>query len=309
MAQQSVAVTPAHLFFDDNRPYYINRVSESFELQLHRHEFTEICLVMEGAGVHYIGEQSMDVHAGDVFVLPLGTPHVFRPRSTSSRYPLMIGNFILVPGQAEAALSSFPGLEELQSARKALNLLPGSPEWFRLRDDRGVIRRIMEEGLEVLRDKRPGGTAQLHALFILLLAELEEHCRGGAKSHSLGSRSRPGIEAVIRKLRSDPGIPFRAEELAGEAGLSVRHFHRLFAETAGKPFSRFVQELRIREACRLLRSTAMGVEQIAEACGYQDRSFFTVLFRRHTGLSPREYRERRQPRSTQQADLERCAEK
>lgn len=293
MAQQSVAVTPAHLFFDDNRPYYVNRVSESFELQLHRHEFTEICLVIEGTGVHYVGEHSMDVQAGDVFVLPLGTPHVFRPRSTSSRFPLLIGNFILVPGQAEAALSSFPGLDELQSARRALNLLPGSPEWFRLKDDRGVVRRIMEEGLEVLRDQRPGGTARLHALFILLLAELEEHCRGTTKSFCRESGSRPGIEAVIRKLRSDPCIPFRAEELAGEAGLSVRHFHRLFAEAAGKPLSRFVQELRIREACRLLRSTSMGVERVAEACGYQDRSFFSVLFRRHTGLTPREYRVQR----------------
>ncbi|CDN43173.1 helix-turn-helix domain-containing protein [Paenibacillus sp. P22] len=141
--------------------------------------------------------------------------------------------------------------------------------------------------------QRPGGTARLHALFILLLAELEEHCRGTTKSYCRESGSRPGIEAVIRKLRSDPCIPFRAEELAGEAGLSVRHFHRLFAEAAGKPLSRFVQELRIREACRLLRSTSMGVERVAEACGYQDRSFFSVLFRRHTGLTPREYRVQR----------------
>jgi len=50
-------------------------------------------------------------------------------------------------------------------------------------------------------------------------------------------------------------------------------------------------QLRIEKACELLRENDLNISQIARATGYDDLAAFNHFFRRHTGFSPRDYRE------------------
>jgi two-component system response regulator YesN len=63
-----------------------------------------------------------------------------------------------------------------------------------------------------------------------------------------------------------------------------------FKEKAGKTFVRFLTELRIQEAEKLLHNSDMKVTAIAENVGFDNSSYFTKIFKRETGLTPAEYR-------------------
>jgi YesN/AraC family two-component response regulator len=54
----------------------------------------------------------------------------------------------------------------------------------------------------------------------------------------------------------------------------------------------YVISLRINNAMNLMENTDYNIEQIAEAVGYDNPSYFRRLFHKHTGLSPSEYRQR-----------------
>ena len=76
----------------------------------------------------------------------------------------------------------------------------------------------------------------------------------------------------------------------------AEHFHKnpsvlsnSFSKETGQTLTNFVHQIRIQEALRLFNTTDMSVSQVATAVGYQDFSYFSKVFSRHVGLSPRQY--------------------
>lgn len=80
------------------------------------------------------------------------------------------------------------------------------------------------------------------------------------------------------------------ETLAGLSGVTVQHFCRVFkAETLMRPLE-YLARRRISEAKALLSDTALEIGEIGRLVGYPDRNYFSMVFRRTEGVSPREYR-------------------
>jgi AraC family L-rhamnose operon transcriptional activator RhaR len=257
-------------------------------LQLHEHEFTEICYVAEGKGFHYIGEETLSVSPGDLFILPIGTSHVFRPRSTDSEYPLVVYNFIFIADRVAEALQRFPGLDSLASVTKLLNLVPGQPEWKQFRDSSGVFHTLLVQAYMEFRQRKIGFVPRMHCLFIILATELERHLTG--LENDIPMKTERILGEAISFIRENFAASITAGQTASSVGLSERHFHRLFTKEMGFTFTHFIQSLRIEHSCKLLRTTRLSVSEIAEAVGYQDKGFFVTLFKKKTGHTPRSYR-------------------
>lgn len=86
--------------------------------------------------------------------------------------------------------------------------------------------------------------------------------------------------------------PIRISELASALGLTPRTFLRRFERATGLTPLSYVQHLRIRSAQTALENTTTPIEQIAYRVGYENGGAFRKLFKRHTGLSPSQYRQR-----------------
>jgi transcriptional regulator GlxA family with amidase domain len=82
------------------------------------------------------------------------------------------------------------------------------------------------------------------------------------------------------------------EEMAAHLAVSPRTLARRFQKSTGSSPSAFVEQLRVEMSKALLENTALRMGEILDRIGYNDDSAFRRLFRRHTGLSPREYRKR-----------------
>lgn len=79
------------------------------------------------------------------------------------------------------------------------------------------------------------------------------------------------------------------KELADIMCMSTDHFTRTFKAINGMPPSRYVQLKRIERAQTLMLLSDMSIKEIAEEIGVPNLSQFSKLFRKHAGLSPREY--------------------
>jgi AraC-like DNA-binding protein len=79
-------------------------------------------------------------------------------------------------------------------------------------------------------------------------------------------------------------------EMAKHAELSESHFSRLFKEQTGhSPINYFIY-LKMQHACSMLTLTQLSVKEISESMGYNDAYYFSRLFKKFIGISPREYR-------------------
>ncbi len=82
------------------------------------------------------------------------------------------------------------------------------------------------------------------------------------------------------------------ENLATQAGISPRHFIRRFRKATGETPLNYLQKIRIEKARKILENAPDTVDEITCAIGYENSSTFRKLFKKYTGLSPREYRSR-----------------
>ncbi|ACT01725.1 AraC family transcriptional regulator [Paenibacillus sp. JDR-2] len=86
------------------------------------------------------------------------------------------------------------------------------------------------------------------------------------------------------------------DSLARIAGHSRFHFMRLFKERYGKGVAEYRTELRLREAKRLMSEENLTLAEIVERIGYKNESYFSSLFKKHTGFAPVVYQRNRQQR-------------
>jgi AraC family transcriptional regulator len=88
----------------------------------------------------------------------------------------------------------------------------------------------------------------------------------------------------------DEDVSLRA--LAGQAGLSAFHLHRVFSAVAGETPKQFTLRLRLGRAAAMLLTTQDSVLNVALACGFQSHEVFCRAFRKRFGMTPSAYRER-----------------
>nr|WP_283214777.1 AraC family transcriptional regulator [Paenibacillus sp. HWE-109] len=86
--------------------------------------------------------------------------------------------------------------------------------------------------------------------------------------------------------------PIGLDEIAGYVGLDTKYLCRLFQQRLSMSPYRYLTDIRMRKACRLLRKQLLGIAEIARSVGYQDPLLFSRMFKRTIGLSPTAYREK-----------------
>ena len=72
--------------------------------------------------------------------------------------------------------------------------------------------------------------------------------------------------------------------------ISPNHLNKVIKSATGKSPSQWIDEVLITEAKILLYQTKLSIKEIAFGVGFTDASYFSRLFKRHTGLTPLQYR-------------------
>lgn len=94
---------------------------------------------------------------------------------------------------------------------------------------------------------------------------------------------------VLSDLAKVPTLP----ELAARVGTHEKRLSRVFREQTGRTVFEFVRERRLGEAQRLLASSALSVDEVAQAVGFSGAANFSTAFRERFGLTPSSYRNAR----------------
>lgn len=151
----------------------------------------------------------------------------------------------------------------------------------------GAAMAHMDLALALIDDLAGPGVAD--AVGRLLLLEGRPSQAKYMASSQLSARS-PEILAAERYIRANLSQRFGVDDMARHIGVGRRTLARRFREASGMSPLAFVQRIRVEHAVHLLETTAMSVEAIADAVGYDGVTAFRRVFRRETGRAPSAYR-------------------
>ena len=255
-------------------------------LDMHEHsDFFELTVVLDGTAMHNVNGESYFIKKGDVFGVNEALPHSF-----SECHNFRICNMMFRPDEIFAPfpdLKHCPGFHSLfvvepymVREQKYKNRLRLSINDFEEAEQ--LIARMIKE----YQSCQAGFVSTVTAYFIELVSFLvRRYDENGTGRDDISTFS-----VAVAHMERNFTEKISVEEIAGIAGMSVRHFQRQFKNTYLITPQDYITSLRMHKAMTLLTRTSDSITGIALDCGYQDSSLFARRFRSYTGVSPKEYR-------------------
>ncbi|MEM7013864.1 MAG: AraC family transcriptional regulator, partial [Verrucomicrobiota bacterium] len=187
------------------------------------------------------------------------------------------------------------------------------------RDEMTAIRQLLTDaarGFEFHGETRERAAEQILAMrdqdelerFASFLMVLRTLANSSERSPLASAGYRPSlrqsqidrVDRVVRFLQEHKTEPLTLEQVASVASLTPQAFCRFFKASVGKTFVRYLNDLRIGEACRMLIETNLPITEIALESGFPNLSNFNRRFRELKDTSPREFRSRSKVERAQQ---------
>lgn len=155
----------------------------------------------------------------------------------------------------------------------------------------GAVSAIMHLALRII--KREGSTQLASLCAKAMLVDPNNESQAPYTIYPLPGKHRDKeVLKAEQFMRNHLETSISIDEVAKFVGISPRHFKRRFKNATGESPLNYLQKLRIQTAKTQLENTLDSVEDITRRIGYEDSSTFRRLFKRHTSVSPREYRDR-----------------
>ncbi len=224
---------------------------------------------VDGRGSLSVEDEHLEVNPGDVVVLRQGTDHEY---AASIEQPWSL-YWVHFQGSHTADFVHYLGAE------------PKQP-WLFI----GASPTLIGQFNDLLAARHTGYSApafihaanQLRQLFTRIALDAQT------------PKSEPknlDIAKVQQYMRDNLHHALALDNIARVAGLSKYHFSNRYRAMTGLPPIRHFTQMRMEAACRLLDSDSQSITQVAAALGYEDSLYFSRVFRRIVGVSPRGYRQ------------------
>lgn len=98
---------------------------------------------------------------------------------------------------------------------------------------------------------------------------------------------------AMQYMRRNCAQKVSLDDVARHVYLSRAYLSTLFKEETGQSLFAYLTQVRVEKGKRLLEDQTLSLAQVAVQCGFEDQSYFSKIFKRETGMSPKKYRDSR----------------
>jgi AraC-like DNA-binding protein len=231
------------------RKLQLNRHRDA-EVAPHGHDYAQLILYLDGEGVQTVATRRRRARAGDLFVIPAGTPHGFSTVGRSRPLCLVLDYEI-------------EGHGRVRTAHRRLDQAT-------LNELHTLLARVPRKGRPTLAD---------YSAILAVVARLLGQAPAAAAA----------APTLFETLREQVRAPRPLRQLAHEHGCHPDHLSRKLKRESGLGLRALRNRVRLEAAEAALRA-APTVADAATRCGFDDPNYFARWFRRQTGMTPSAWR-------------------
>ncbi|MDO4159534.1 MAG: AraC family transcriptional regulator [Prevotellaceae bacterium] len=227
---------------------------------------------MEGTGWYRVDGKEYHVEANQFFILPAGKPHVY---ASDTQHPWTI---YWVHFSGEHAGIYADGALAPQSVKPNIH--------SRICDRINIFEEIfttLASGCD--RESLRYASSLLH-YYLASVRYVRQFRNAGEKINDTNV-----VAAAIHYMKENIEKKLTLKDLADYTGYSSSHFSSLFKEQTGHSPLNYLTIIKIQQACAMLDNTNMKINQICFKVGIEDCYYFSRVFSKQMGMSPKQYRE------------------
>ena len=232
--------------------------------------FCGLMYAVSGSATYVLSSgEKYTVSQGEVAFIPKRLAYIIRPKD---RYEHFTVNFTVNKKkcQSDAVLS-------LLSAEKMVCIKPRDVQ---------VYKTLFSRIAEIWQKKETGyRMSAVSLLYSLLDSFISENYVHGIDSVSY-QKVLPAKLYLDENYKKNISI----DTLANLTDMSPTNFRRLFLAVFGKSAMAYKNNLLLLHACDLLSDNVYTIREVAERCGFADANYFSRFFKKHMGITPKEYK-------------------
>lgn len=244
---------------------------------MHQHRTYELYYLVKGEREYFIEDRFFKVEAGDLVLIPRKVLHRTAGEG-GLRFLVHFTDAFLQKYFSEAVLEPLMG---------------GLPFVFRPEEKEHVhIQSILETMLAQYtgaqqKQSSPDWAMMAGYLYQLLFTMVYKN-----NTYVPYEYADARITRIIRYINDNLGQISGVEQIAEQFYITKHHLCRLFKKKLGISLISYVNAIKIRKACSLIKNGNTNLTQVALDCGFNSHSYFCKVFKSEKGMSPTKYKKR-----------------
>lgn len=264
--------------------YYVDHLHPRYQMPFHWHKEWEILRVKSGVFQIFLDNEQLTANAGDVLLIPGGVLHGGIP--SACLYECFVFDLY----------GLFRGSEMVKKHLRPFYRQELCPQSFFAFQPEGAITQITNDLMSVFSADSNARSSCYELETVSCICKLfawilNNGCYTKASSDTYADNHRiDQVKVVLEYIEAHYNSCISLGELAGIIGMNPKYFCKFFASLTHQTPMDYVNFYRIEHAAYLLDSTDLSVTVIGSECGFSESSYFTKVFKKYKGITPKEYR-------------------
>lgn len=252
----------------------------------HYHRELELIFINKGTGLRFIGDHVDEFKEGELVLVGSNLPHLWK---NSPEYYNNLGletDTIILQFLPDFLGDDFFSMNESILLKKLIKRANNGLEF----KDEALKQKIYSLLLKL--NESSGFQSIIILMDILhrlsVSTEINQFASSGF-SDEINEKDSERINKVYQFVLNNFHREIQLSEVAELSFLGISPFCRFFKKRTHKPFSQFLNEVRIGHACKLLIENDLSISQITYSCGFNSQTNFNRQFKKLKRVSPRDY--------------------
>ncbi len=246
------------------------KIEKESLFEMHWHDYIEAEIILSGEAEHIYNSQVTRVGKGHAYII---TPHDFHALHAKTDVSLL-------------NISFDPNILE-DDIKIALGLISEKNIYGILKEE--ALKAVVSMFEIIYSEQSSGGTLSYSMSRSVLCQLLINIIR--LSDNNPDKRHIPVASKAIAYVRSNFKEPLTVSDVAEVMSVTPNYLGKQFFEYTGMSFNEYLNDIRLKCACNMLKFSAFSAKEIGLMSGYSSVEYFFSVFKKHIGMTPREYRE------------------
>lgn len=257
--------------------YYVDKTHPRYAMNAHWHQEFEIIRVLSGGFTVYLNNEEFNLTQGDILFVGCGSLH--RGEPSECVYECIVVDLKMLLTKNDSITNHY--IFQITNSQVSVKntLLPKNCELYKTVTELFVLMSNPKAYYEL----------SVFATLFTMLSQLYSNNHATLSNTAQPNRQVELVGFVLEWINQNLKEEINSKKLSQISNLNFNYLCKIFKNFTGQTITQYVNEQRIEHACYDIAGKNKSITQAALDNGFNDLSYFSKIFKRYKGITPREF--------------------